>query len=297
MFERILCPIDFTSYSHHALQLAVAIARTCGGAITGIHVVRPTPTPHPEAESDHPQRARWDLALTQAQLLKVLREVDAPSPSAVAVLGDPAAEIVRAAMMLPADLIVMASQGRTGIADSVCGSVTARVLGHAPMPVIAVPYASDPPGSARGGFHRIVCAIDFSPASLKALQCAAALAESNRAQLFVVHALPLDSVLGAGSLESTGKQGEETRACWRRRLHEASTRNGPIATEVEERLLIGDPAGAILHLADEEQCDLTVVGGHRGNPGGCVLNTLVTRSLSPVLVTHSSPATHPVAAR
>ena len=52
--------------------------------------------------------------------------------------------------------------------------------------------------------------------------------------------------------------------------------------------MTGDPASEILRLAQEESADLIVIGGHRGNPPGCVMNAVVTRSRCPALAVRVS---------
>src|SRR5438105_11382148 len=52
--------------------------------------------------------------------------------------GDAAAEIIRVARELPADLIVMGTHGRTGIGRLLMGSVAEHVMRHAPCPVLTV---------------------------------------------------------------------------------------------------------------------------------------------------------------
>jgi nucleotide-binding universal stress UspA family protein len=53
--------------------------------------------------------------------------------------GDAAEEIVRRAKENDADLVVLATQGRTGITDALRGSVTERVLNRSASAVLAVP--------------------------------------------------------------------------------------------------------------------------------------------------------------
>jgi nucleotide-binding universal stress UspA family protein len=125
MFHNILCPIDFTTFSHHALGYAVALARAQGGSLTGVHVVA--------------KGGASDLATLQAQVLKILREANAPSPTALAVLGDPATEIEKLATAVSADLIVMPLHGWTGRSGHRCGSVTDHVLCQVGAPVLIVP--------------------------------------------------------------------------------------------------------------------------------------------------------------
>ena len=52
--------------------------------------------------------------------------------------GDPAREIVRAGRSQRADLIVVGTHGRTGLAKFFVGSVAGRVVATAPCPVVTV---------------------------------------------------------------------------------------------------------------------------------------------------------------
>jgi nucleotide-binding universal stress UspA family protein len=282
MFSNILCPIDFTTFSHHALLRAVGIARSYGAAVTGLYVVEPH-MPF-AAETTRPASTTPDLNRMQAQVLKKLQEVNAPSPRALAVLGTPSLEIVKVAGSLPADLIVLPSRGRTGRAEGTCGSVTQQVLCHAPSPVIVVPDPSDSPAQeSRGAFRRILCGINFSPASLKALRYAGELAGSAQADLLVTYVLPVDEASASIPRDPDSTNPQNAISIWGKRLHEAAHGDLPPGLRVDDRLRVGDPSAELLHLADEADCDLIAIGGHRGNPSGCVMNAVVTRSRCPVL--------------
>jgi universal stress protein A len=52
--------------------------------------------------------------------------------------GLPGEEIVETARELPADLIVISTHGRTGLAHVVIGSVAEQVVRHAPCPVLVL---------------------------------------------------------------------------------------------------------------------------------------------------------------
>ncbi len=55
-----------------------------------------------------------------------------------AVQGDAATAILEAARTLPAELVVVATRGRTGIARMVLGSVAEKVVAHAHCSVLAM---------------------------------------------------------------------------------------------------------------------------------------------------------------
>ena len=267
MFHNILCPIDFTTFSHTALEHAVGIAHAHGASVTGLHVV-------PAGAAHDPNLPKWtteDLRRLEAQVLKVLREADAPSPRAIAVVGDPALEIEKLASALPADVIVMPRHGWTGLMTHASGSVTEHVMCHARAPIIVVPESAKrlAPTSE---MHRIVCGIDFSPASLKALRYAGDLASADHRQLIVTHVDP---------------NGPST--LWRGRLHTVTANDIPPGVAVQERVQVGNPASEILRLAREDGADLIAIGGHRGHPPGCVMSGVVAGASCPILIVRAGP--------
>jgi universal stress protein A len=286
MFRHILCPIDFTTFSHTALAHAVMIARAHGAAVTGLHVMAA-----PTAQNLHvPKWTTEDLSRMEAQVLKVLREAGAPSPRALAVAGDPAFEIEKVVSALPADLVVMPIHGWKGLMTGACGSVTEHVLCHARAPIMIVPDSSTHLTPAcDGGFHRIVCGIDFSPAAVRALRYAGVLASADRGHLIVTHVV---SGNDNSSTAMTGRDAQDPNspsALWRQRVHLAADTDIPPGVSVQERVQVGDPAAEILRLAGDEQSELIVIGGHRGHPPGCVMSAVVAGASCPVLVIRVCP--------
>src|SRR6185503_6112651 len=103
---------------------------------------------------------------------------------------DATTTIVKEAADRPDTLIVMGTHGRSGLDHVLLGSVAEKVLHRAPCPVLVVPpRAANVEGTASPVFKRIVCAIDFSAASLRALNYAMALAQEADARLTLVHAI------------------------------------------------------------------------------------------------------------
>lgn len=135
--QTILHATDFSAPSQYAFDLACSLARDHGARVVALHVV-PSPllayggvmTPPP------PPPDLWRAAE------EGLRQLPAPDPGVRVeprlAEGDAAAEIVRAAREVNADLIVMGTHGRGALGRLVMGSVAAKVVRKAPCPVLTV---------------------------------------------------------------------------------------------------------------------------------------------------------------
>src|SRR5690606_27227374 len=115
---RWLVGIDFSDSSRAALRLAHELSKACNAELLPFHVVSDVV---PEPSSDDPlqlERAADDpIAVAHAAELRQLvrDELDVDLEVQVA-LGRPSAVIARAAEALDANLIVMGTRGRTGLA-------------------------------------------------------------------------------------------------------------------------------------------------------------------------------------
>jgi nucleotide-binding universal stress UspA family protein len=104
--------------------------------------------------------------------------------------GYPAYAIAAKAAEAKSDLIVIGTHGRSGVERLMLGSVTEKVLRKAGCPVLTVPpKAGDPAPAAPATFKRIVCAIDFSDCSMRALEYAMSLAQESNSTLIVLHVI------------------------------------------------------------------------------------------------------------
>ena len=135
-FRRILVPHDFSQSADAALDLAVDLAAARGARLEVLHVVEPFHPP-PEvvawlrdAQQIGPQLKRLEkLVASRVGRRRV-------SFRCKAVVGYPVDVILEAGRDV--DLIVMATQGRTGIPHLLIGSVAERVVRHATSPVLTV---------------------------------------------------------------------------------------------------------------------------------------------------------------
>jgi nucleotide-binding universal stress UspA family protein len=142
--KRILVPTDFTDPSHDALAAALAFAQTFGATLDLVHVAveaaYPLPPPvdvltMPIDLSPVIDRATEGLAQEEARV----REAGVACETAT-LIGRADQEIVTRARTTGAQLIVMGTHGRSGLAHALIGSNAARVIQHAPCPVLIVPH-------------------------------------------------------------------------------------------------------------------------------------------------------------
>jgi len=130
----VLLPTDLTWVSEKAFAVAVSLAKQHGAELV-IAYALPPPTPIFEIESS----SRPDAEAALARLAEVASEFGV---SVRRVLIDSTApvshSIVRCADDLHADMIVMGTGGKTGIARWFAGSHAARVIARAHCPVVVV---------------------------------------------------------------------------------------------------------------------------------------------------------------
>jgi len=126
---------------------------------------------------------------------------------------------------------------------------------------------------------------DFSTASDAALEHAAALAASSGASLLIVHVEEPPLAYGGGELYYGIPEPDSERIL--KMLEDVRPKNA--AVPFTHRLTMGDPAGEIVRLAEEEKVDMIVLGTH-GRTGmtrllmGSVAEVVVRRAPCPVLV-------------
>jgi nucleotide-binding universal stress UspA family protein len=291
--RRILCPVDFSEFSRHAIDHAVAIARWYGASITAVHVL-PTPVsliPMGDVGIYPPMVfTAEDLEQCRVALQTFLDEESGGTPIVGEIVeGHIVGEIARRAESLPADLIVLGTHGRSGFERLMLGSVTERTLRKVACPVLTVPRrAPDAVPAGPALFTRILCAVDFSPSSAKALAYAASLAGQSRASLTVMHVVELlpsfEPVVMGGPGAAPLDDDLLLRA--RARVH-ASIVDTVAGGSVEEVVATGKPYREILEYAQRERADLIVMGAHGGGAGlaafGSTTSHVVRQAGCPVL--------------
>jgi nucleotide-binding universal stress UspA family protein len=132
----VLHPTDFSDLSRPAFELACSLARDFGAELVVLYV---TPWPAPgvvdgivvgiPTEPDDELLARLEQVKPDDPRIRTARRL---------AHGEAAAEIMKAAAEVKADLIVMGTHGRGGLSRLIVGSTAEDVMRKAPCPVLTV---------------------------------------------------------------------------------------------------------------------------------------------------------------
>ncbi len=201
--------------------------------------------------------------------------------------GTPYAEIIRRAEAWKADLVVVGSQGATGLPRLLLGSVAERVVRHAHCQVLVAR-----PGKARGV---VMAATDLSDPSLPAVSAGAAEAKRMHSRFVLAHAMDFSGIglmaaasapFGSAPVLPSADTVRETRSAFEGTLRDIVAK---LAVEAESIVLEGSPAAIIAQHAADIGAELLVVGTH-GRTGlsrvalGSVAERLVRLAPCSVLV-------------
>lgn len=145
MYKKIIVPVDGSPTSNHGLKEAMAIAKIHGGAIRLIHVVNEFIIDYGYAggamgSTDLVESLRQigKKVLDEAQATVRQSGIEASCVLLETIGGRAAGLIVQQAKEWGADLIVMGTHGRRGLARVAMGSDAEEVVRTAGVPVLLV---------------------------------------------------------------------------------------------------------------------------------------------------------------
>jgi nucleotide-binding universal stress UspA family protein len=293
-FNKILCPTDFSPGSQHAMRVAVRVATENGAELVVAHVWH-TPLFAFGGGDPFPAEAIQQLVKEKERGLAAAtdeaKKLGAPRVTSKFLTGAPWDQIVETLRGDEAfDLVVMGSHGRTGITRVLLGSVTEKVVRHAPCSVLAVRT-----GGEATSFGHILCPVDFSDSARHAVDRAAQLAAPKGAGITLLHVIelpltPAGEPFGVDFLDNIEQGAGGLLEKWAAELK--SRVEVPVATEIR----VGSPGMQTLALLDHDPTfDLVVIGSH-GRTGlgrvllGSVAEKVVRHATCPVLVARTRTA-------
>ena len=287
-FTHVLCPVDFSDVSQHALDHAAAIAQRDQARLTVLYVFANLPSmdvpPLVLSPADR-ERILIDLRRMCAKVapaVHVEHRVHETERVDRAILAEQAD--------LGADLLVLGTHGRSGLRHMFLGSVTEKVIRKAGCPVLVVPpRAANVSPDTPVSITRILCPIDFSESSMKALARARAMGKEDGARVTVIAVVDVGRELRDSAMFPGVDVEALTRAAeiaTRRRVSELFDEG---TRTIDAVVAAGSPPEEILKRAADDSTELIVMGVHgRGAVDlrlfGSTTHQVIRSATCPVLI-------------
>lgn len=287
MFKRILVPLDGSERAEKAIPTAARLARASGGTVL-LAQIATIPVMYESyggssyiAEVIDTEVKNAEDYLATMALSDKLAGIKVETGTLV---GTPAQTLLSMATRFKADLIVMTSQGKTGMKRWILGSVAQKIARHSPIPVLVMhETGSTPVGTRRDSSPvRALVTLDGSVLAKTALEPTAQLITGLSAPvpgalhlLRVVKPLVFDEKkVDAAYIQHMQEQGLHSARAYMRSIVE-HLREGPIGklnlTITWSVALNDDVADAIIQVAENGED-----GGGMGVPGRCDMIAMAT---------------------
>jgi nucleotide-binding universal stress UspA family protein len=181
MYKRILVPLDGSARAERSIPVAAHIARATDGTVILVRIATLpfTYSPYLGSATYADEVIEADMSEVQTYLNALANSEPLTGVKTItkAILGSPAQEILATAKSLNVDLIVMTSQGRTGMKRWMLGSVAQKIARNSAVPVLVLhekgPLPTGPHLDTRP--LRALVPLDGSPLAKAALEPAAQL--------------------------------------------------------------------------------------------------------------------------
>lgn len=182
--KKIIVPVDFSEYSENALQTASYLAKKHKSEIIILHVLELSGALKIQSEHYTQQEVLFFLKIAENKLDKLLKKeylqgINITSRIEYHNLFE---ELNELATKEDADLIIMGSQGATGLKELFVGSNTEKVVRNSPVPVLVV--KEEP---VKVDFKTAVFACDFSEKGIEPYKKVKTILEKLECNLQLLH--------------------------------------------------------------------------------------------------------------
>jgi nucleotide-binding universal stress UspA family protein len=257
-FESILFPVDFSERSRAAAPFVLSMAQRYKSKVVVLHALQPPPPLYAGMNTVYPEVYDFEgMAADLRVTLEKFAAAELPKLHCTCVveMGDAAAIITEHAERETIGLIAMPTHGYGAFRRALLGSVTAKVLHDAKIPVWTAAHAPEPSHRAHPKPRHILCALDLKPESRHTLEFALEMAADSEATLEVLHVAP-EGETEPLPRESRLQQLLEEAA--RTKLLKIQEEAG--ARDVETVLAGGSVADMVRSVAAKKRADLVVIG-------------------------------------
>ena len=277
--KTIVFATDFEVLANRALPFAVMLANHYGSKLYVAHVI-----PHEAYAFAHPDSLDRVLREMRDYAGYSLSQITGPLKHRGTICepllteGNVAEKLEQWVRRYDADLIVLGTRSRAGVGKMLLGSVAEQIVRDASCPVLtAGPHVCTDPSA---GIHTILCAVDFSPQSLRAVKFAISLACDYGAHITLMHVVE-------GILQ------EDPRLAIRvteDRLRALVPHDTEIQHEPEVLAEVGPVAERIANVASELSADLVIMGARgvgafaqTASHFGSIVHKTISHAMCPVL--------------
>jgi nucleotide-binding universal stress UspA family protein len=294
--NHVLCAVDLSPASAHALRHARAWAWCYGATLRVLHVA-----PFPQALASAtgqtvvlPTRPLEAIRTDVEQFIKTALTSDS-LPDLQVVQGYAVDTIVEESGRRPRSLLFMGTHGATGLQRMLLGSVTEAVAHRCACPLLVVPPGETTGPVAALDLRRIICAIDFRPSSLAALRYALSLAMEGKARLDLLTVVePFDLTSMSARIPTETGSVDARRTSLLAALRDHVPDDARRSCTIHEEALVGSPAKVLETYAVSAGADLIVMGsGDRRHLHALWLGSTTGRMLRashcPVLIVPAPP--------
>ena len=283
--KNIMLATDFSDVADRALEYAVSIARRFDSKLYVTHIIPP----------DSYAMVPPDPVITAPPLgefrRRVMRNME-EMPRSGRLIGVSHQTIVKEGVLWPAidalikehnvDLLVLGTHGLGAVVKMLIGSVAEEIFRQARIPVLTVGPAARGEAFYEAEFRNILFATDFGLGAECEAAFAFALGQQNRSRLIFLHVVEDTSKVLSDSERTTTK----------REMRELVPSGVPLLCKISFEIAHGNPAEAILRIAEQTNADLIVIGakkdtGISGHVPRSTAYSVVCKAHSPVLTIRS----------
>ncbi|MBL7211934.1 MAG: universal stress protein [Desulfobacteraceae bacterium] len=267
--KNIICTTDFSDLSNIAIPFGTALAKEFGAKLYLCHVIDLSAVAmYGEGFLEPLERETRITDYAHDDLRRLIGDQPVDWEPLVPV-GHTAGEIARLAEEKDADLVVSATQGRSGLKRLVLGSVTERLMRTLPCPLLVVRGPEQEQAASMDEtvwFQRILVGCDFSSDSELTFQYGLSLAQEFQSEVHLAHVI--EPAVYKDLLRPSIEEKEGFQQDLRKMLNDRLT--GMVPEEVhnwctpQTILLAGQPHEELTKYAVVHDVDLIVLGvrGH-----------------------------------
>ncbi|OGO19286.1 MAG: hypothetical protein A2144_08325 [Chloroflexi bacterium RBG_16_50_9] len=267
VYKKIIVPLDGSEAAETVLNLAKNFAVRSGTALTLLHVCTPEQAEWERLHQSYIERIADQVQHDISKMCDTVQcrfEHATATASPVLVKGEPVREMVRYAEENEANIILMATHGRSGLTRSAMSDIANRVVRTSTVPVWLIrTLGSDEIVCAEWPPQRVLVPLDGSDKAEKVLPYAVEYARLFDAELMLLRICEEPEISGDYPWPDWDKHVEHTRSHYQAQcslyLNEVEQRLKDSGIKVTKESWLGNAAEEIIGYIKQNRCDLVAM--------------------------------------